>query len=48
MHSVFEGNQDMATLLLEKGCDFQLHDKNSKSPFEEAIMKKQNKVNKFF
>lgn len=39
------GNQDIAALLIEAGCNFEFHDNNNKSPFEDAVMKKQSKVN---
>lgn len=38
------GNEEMATFLIESGCDFEFHDKNNKSPFEDAVIKKQAQV----
>ena len=38
--------QEMAVFLISKGCDAKQHDKHTKSPFEEAVLKKEAKVRK--
>ncbi|KAK7503828.1 hypothetical protein BaRGS_00004951 [Batillaria attramentaria] len=43
-HAIDIGNQEVAVLLIDKGCDHVFHDKNHRAPFEEAVMKKQPKV----
>ncbi|KAK7097120.1 serine/threonine-protein phosphatase 6 regulatory ankyrin repeat subunit B-like [Littorina saxatilis] len=38
------GNQELAITLVEAGSNINFHDKNHKSPFEEAVLKTQAKV----
>ncbi|RUS89533.1 hypothetical protein EGW08_002721, partial [Elysia chlorotica] len=42
--AIENGLQEMAIFLISKGCDTNQHDKSSKSPFEEAVVKKEAKV----
>ncbi|GFS22592.1 ankyrin repeat-containing protein [Elysia marginata] len=42
--AIENGLQEMAVYLITKGCDPKQHDKNTKSPFEESVLKKEAKV----
>ncbi|KAK3099613.1 hypothetical protein FSP39_007044 [Pinctada imbricata] len=39
-----QNNESLALLLIDRGCDVHLHDKNNVAPFEEALIKGQTKV----
>ena len=45
IYFTFLGLEQVALLLIDRGCDVHLHDKNSVSPFEECLRKNFTKVN---
>lgn len=40
----FKGNEDIGVFLIEKGCDYNFHDRHSVTPFEDAVNRNLSKV----
>ncbi|VDI05918.1 Hypothetical predicted protein [Mytilus galloprovincialis] len=42
--AIQEGNEDIGVFLIEKGCDYNFHDRHSVTPFEDAVNRNLSKI----